>query len=160
MGTVPPPLTEDQFVGEVRDFLRDFPELNRLISGEESSDRMVRFCAYLALEEWNTTPPLTGHVMANFPSRTLLLYLTIIHLLTSVGILKSRNSFAYSDGGFQVQTEEHDTRYQRWIQLFRSAGPASQQAIQSLKVALNIKSGWGTGVGSEYGWISGWYGLT
>ena len=154
------PLTEDQFVGEVRGFIRDFPELNRLVSGEESSDRMIRYCSELAVDEWNVTPPLSSHTITNFPSRAILLRLTIINLLTSVGILKSRNSFAYSDGGFQVQTEEHDTRYQRWIQMFRTMGPASAQAIQKFKVALNIEGGWGSGVGSEYGWIHGWYGLT
>ena len=159
MGTTPP-LSEDQFVGEVRDFVRDFPELNRLISGEESSDRMIRFCANLALDEWNTLPPLSGHAISNFPSRSILLYLTVIHLLSSVGLLKSRNAFAYSDGGFTVQTEEHDTRYQRWIQFFRTAGPAARQAMRELKVALNINGGWDAGVGSEYGWIHGWYGLT
>ena len=103
-----------------------------------------------------TTPPLSGHVVSNFPSRGILLRLTVINLLTSVGILKSRNSFAYSDGGFQVQTEEHDSRYQRWIQMFRSMGPASTQAIQKFKVALNIEGGWDSGVGSEYGVIHGW----
>lgn len=151
-------ITLSQFTGEVRAFMRDFDELNRLISGEESSDRMVQFAITLALDEWNTTPPLTGHSLSNFPSRGLLLYLTVIHLLTSVGILKSRNSFAYSDGGFTVQTEEHDTRYQRWIQLFRTAGPVAN--MQKLKISLNIVGGWDSGVGSEYGWIHGWYGLT
>lgn len=159
MGTTPP-LTVDQFVGEVRSFVRDFPQLNRLISGEESSDRMIRYCAVLAVDEWNVTPPLSGHSVTNFPSRSVLLHLTIIHLLASVGILKSRNSFAYSDGGFTVQTEEHDTRYMKWIQFFRSMGPASYRAVKDLKIALNIQGGWGAGVGSEYGWIHGWYGLT
>ena len=159
MGTTPP-LTADQFAGEVRGFVRDFPELNRLISGEESSNRMIRYCCELAIDEWNTTPPLSGHAITNFPSRVILLHLTMIHLLTSVGILKSRNSFAYSDGGFTVQTDEHDTRYQRWIQFFRSTGPASRHAIQQLKISLNIQGGWDAGVGSEYGWLHGWYGLT
>ena len=154
------PLTEDQLVGEVRAFMRDHEELNRLISGEESSDRMIRFCVQLGLDEWNILPPLTGYTVANHPSRAMLLHLTIIHLLTSVGILKSRNSFQYSDGGFTVQSEEHDTRYQRWIQLLRSAGPASEASMQRLKIALNIRSGWGGGMESEYGWIHGWYGLT
>ena len=155
-----PSITEAQFIGEVRDFMRDFPELNRLISGEESGDRMIRFAMFLAVDEWNVMPPLTGYVFSSFPSRAMLLYLTVIHLLTSVGLLKSRNSFAYSDGGFTVQTEEHDTRYQRWIQLFRTAGPASRQSMKELKISLNIQGGWGTSVGSEYGAIQGWYGLT
>lgn len=150
------PLTYENFSNEVRAFLRDFPELNRLISGEESSNRMIAYCAHLAVDEYNTTPPLLPpSSISNFPSRTILLQLTLIYLLTSVGILHSRNRFAYNDGGFSVETEQQEGLYQRWIQLFRSQlGPRLQQ----LKVAKNIEGAWGGGVGSEYGWIHGWYG--
>lgn len=152
-----PPLELEQFKDEVRAWMRDFPELNRLISGEESSGRMVEYCVHLALDEWNTTPPLSSFTIENFPSRTILLHLTVIHLLTSVGILKSRNRFTYSDGGFSVQTEEQDGQYMNWIQLLRSQ---VNPRIERLKVALNIEGGWGAGVHSEYGWIHGWYGAT
>jgi len=147
----------EQFKSEVRGYIRDFPELNRLISGEESSDRMVEYCIWLSIDEWNTTPPVTANVLSDFPSRLILLHLTLCHLLTSVGILKSRNRFTYNDGGFSVQTEEQDTMYSRWIQLLRSQ---VDPKLMRLKVALNISGGYGGGLGSEYGWINGWYGLT
>ncbi len=157
MSTSISPLTAEQFNSEVRAYVRDFPELNRLISGEESSDRMIEYCVFLALDEWNTTPPLSTHSISGFPSRGILLRLTLCHLLTSVGILKSRNKFSYTDGGFSAQTEDQDTSYTRWIQLLRSQ---LNPQILRLKVALNINEGWGAGMGSEYGWINGWYGLT
>jgi hypothetical protein len=147
----------EQFKSEVRGYIRDFPELNRLISGEESSDRMVEYCIWLSIDEWNTTPPVTANVLSDFPSRLILLQLTLCHLLMSVGILKSRNRFTYNDGGFSVQTEEQDTMYSRWIQLLRSQ---VDPKLMRLKVALNISGGYGGGLGSEYGWINGWYGLT
>lgn len=147
----------EQFKSEVRGYIRDFPELNRLISGEESSDRMVEYCIWLSIDEWNTTPPVTANVLSDFPSRLILLQLTLCHLLTSVGLLKSRNRFTYNDGGFSVQTEEQDTMYSRWIQLLRSQ---VDPKLMRLKVALNISGGYGGGLGSEYGWINGWYGLT
>jgi hypothetical protein len=152
------PLTYDNFVPEVRAYIRDFPELNRLISGEETSNRLMRYCAHLAIDEYNTTPPLTGsHTISNFPSRVILLHLTIIHILISVGILHSRNRFSYNDGGFSVETEQQEGLYQRWIQLLRSQ---TMPRLQALKVAKNIEGGWGGGLGSEYGWIHGWYGLS
>jgi hypothetical protein len=151
------PIVLEQFKSEVRAYLRDFSELNRLISGEESSDRMIEYCALLALDEWNTTPPLSNNSISNFPSRLILLQLTICQLLHSVGILKSRNRFVYNDGGFSVQTEEQDGMYQRWIQMIRSQ---VDPRITRLKIALNIADGWGAGMGSEYGWIHGWYGLS
>lgn len=154
---MPAPLTFADFVPEVRAFLRDFAELNRLISGEESSNRMIEYCAHLAIDEFNTTPPLTKYGIGAFPSRTVLLYLTICHLLISVGILKSRNRFQYSDGGWSSDTEQQDSLYMNWAQLLRSQVKPQAQA---LKIAINIEGGWGAGVGSEYGWIHGWYGLS
>jgi hypothetical protein len=151
-------LSYGNFVPEVRAYIRDFPELNRLISGEETSNRLIEYCVHLAIDEYNTTPPLTGsHSIANFPSRVILLHLTIIHILTSVGILHSRNRFSYNDGGFSVETEQQESLYQRWIQLLRSQ---TAPRLQALKVAKNIEGGWGAGLGSEYGWIHGWYGLS
>lgn len=148
------PLSLVQFTSEVRGYIRDFPELNRLISGEESSDRMIQYCISLALDEYNITPPLSSNTISNFPSRTILLQLTICHLLTSVGVLKSRNRFNYNDSGFSVQTETQDDRYVRWIGLMRSQ---LNPMINRLKVAINISEGYGASLGSEYGWIHGWY---
>ena len=51
---------------------------------------MLEYCACLAIDEWNTTPPLSNVGISSFPSRFILLQLTLCHLLTSVGILKSR----------------------------------------------------------------------
>ena len=151
------PLSFENFVPEVRAFIRDFPELNRLIAGEETSNRMIDYCAHLALDEFNTTPPLTSYAIGGFPSRTILLQLTVIHILLSVGILKSRNRFSYSDGGWSSDTEQQDQLYQNWIQLIRSQ---LNPRLQNLKVALNIEGGWGAGLGSEYGWLHGWYGVS
>lgn len=151
------PLSFENFVPEVRAYLRDFAELNRLIAGEETSSRMIEYCAHLALDEFNTTPPLTSYAISDFPSRSILLHLTIIHILTSVGILKSRNRFSYSDGGWSSDTEQQDQLYQNWIQLLRAQ---TAPRMQSLKVALNIEGGWGAGLSSEYGWIHGWYGVS
>ena len=118
---------------------------------------MIGYAVDLAVEEFNTTPPLMAYNIGNFPSRVVLLQLTIIHLLTSVGILHSRNRFSYSDGGFSVDTETQDERYQRWIQILRTQ---VNPLLQRIKVALNIQGGWGAGVESEYAWVHGWYGYS
>jgi hypothetical protein len=151
-------LTFENFIPEVRAYIRDFKELNRLISGYETSDRLIQYCVHLAIDEFNTTPPLLGTFqLGSFPSRTILLDLTIVRILISVGLLKSRNRFSYSDGGWSSDTEQQDSLYQQWIQFLRSQ---SQPRMEKLKIALNIEGGWGGGVGSEYGWIHGWYGLS
>jgi hypothetical protein len=147
----------ERFKSEVRGYIRDFPELNRLITGEESSDRMIQYCVFLALDEYNTTPPLSSNTVSDFPSRVILLQLTLIHLLTSVGILKSRNRFVYNDGGFSVQTEQQDSSYVQWISLLRSQ---VDPKVTRLKIALNISGGYGASLPSEYAWINAWYGLS
>ena len=46
-----------RFVSEVRLYLRDYAELNRLIDGEETSDRMLAWAVIDALDDINNTPP-------------------------------------------------------------------------------------------------------
>ena len=84
MASKPPPLTDDQFVEEVRGYIRDFPELNRIIRGAETSNRMMKYCIVLALDEWNTTPPLCSS------GATFL----IVKRLTSPCSLGSKNTVA------------------------------------------------------------------
>lgn len=149
------PVETVKFAEEVRAYVRDFPELNRLINGEESSPRMVQFCAHLALDEWNALSPVQIGSVAEFPNKLILLQLTIIHLLTSVGILHSRNRLPYNDGGFSADTEAQADEYPKWITLLRSqVGPL----LQTLSIRLNIASARGVGVPSEYGLLHNWYG--
>lgn len=144
-----------RFVGIVRMFMRDYPELNRLIKGEEHSDRLIAWAVIDALEDFNTTPPMTGYGLSSFPSKHLLLRGTIISLLESVGLLMTRNHLTFSDGGIQVGVSDKTPLIQSWIQLFTNK---YEQKKQQLKVALNIEGGWGGGLHSEYLWTSGFYG--
>lgn len=145
----------EQFVGLVRAFMRDYPELNRLIKGEEHSDRLIAWAAIDALDDFNTTPPMTQYQFTNFPSKHLLLRGTVISLLESVGLLMTRNHLSFSDGGISSITTDSTPLIQSWIQLFTNK---YEQKKDRLKVALNIEGGWGNGVNSEYLWTSGFYG--
>ena len=144
-----------QFVGLVRTFLRDYGELNRLITGEEHSDRLIAWAILDALEDFNTTPPMTAYQLTNFPSKSLLRMGAVINLLESVGLLMTRNHLTFSDGGIQVGVNDKTPLIQSWIQLFTNK---YEQKKDRLKVALNIENGWGGGVHSEYLWTSGFYG--
>lgn len=148
---VPPDL--EAFAEEVRYYVRDFPELNRLISGEESSSRMVQYCALMALEEWNARSPVQFASVSAFPNRLILMTLTVIQLLTSVGILHSRNRLPYNDGGFTADTEAQADEYPKWIQMLRAQ---VNPLIERLIVRLNIAGAYGGGVPSEYSLIHNW----
>lgn len=145
----------EQFVGLIRAYMRDYPELNRLFQGEEHSDRLIAFAVIDAMEDFNTTPPMTNYRLHNFPSKSLLRMGTIINLLESIGLLMTRNHITFSDGGVQVGISDKTPLIQSWIQLFTNKYETKKDR---LKVALNIEGGWGGGVHSEYLWTGGFYG--
>lgn len=153
--------TTRDFVAMVRLFLRDFPELNRILRGEESSDRMIAWALLDAMSDFNGTPPLGGVSLEDLLSRGqqhLLLRMTVCSLLESVGLLQTRNHLNYSDGGLNVGVNDKTPLIMNWLQMFR--GRTEQMKLR-VKVAMNIESLLGSGahgVHSEYWAIAGVYG--
>lgn len=145
----------EQFVGLVRTFMRDYAELNRLCQGEEHSDRLIAFAILDALEDFNSTPPMTSYQLCNFPSKQLLRMGAVITLLESIGLLMTRNHITVSDGGVQTGINDKTPLIQSWIQLFTNKYETKKDR---LKIALNIEGGWGGGVHSEYLFTTGFYG--
>lgn len=144
------------FVKTVRMFLRDTPELNRLIDGVENSDRQIVWAIADALDDFNTTPPFITRVgLSSFPSKSLLLRGTVIALLQSIGLLQTRNHLSFSDGGIQVGVNDKTPFIQSWIQLFKNDYEEKKQRI---KVAINIESAWGGGIHSEFAYVNSFYG--
>src|SRR5512137_77115 len=93
------------FVQTVRLYLRDFAELNRLIAGEESSDRMIMWAVMDAMSNFNGTPHFTSVSFEDLLQKNqqhLLLRMTVEALIESVGLLQTRNHINYSDGGINV----------------------------------------------------------
>jgi len=141
------------FVHEVRLFLRDIPELNRLTAGEESSDRMIAWATMDALSRFNGTPHHTYYTLEELLAinqNNLLLRMTVETLLESIGMLQTRNHLNYSAGGINVGVNDKTPLLLQWLQLFKST---TEQRIQHVKVALNIEGILGSdnmGVHSEY----------
>ncbi len=153
---MPIPNDTVKFAEEVRAWLRDFPELNRLIVGEESSPRMIQFCAHMALDEWNAFSPVQFTSVGSFPNKTILILLTVTHILTSAGILHSRNRFDFNAGNFVADTERQADEYPKWIQMIKAQ---LAPLMQNLSIRLNIAAAsGGGGVPSEYAMLHNWYG--
>lgn len=141
----------------VRAKLRDYPELNRLIEGRETSDREIAFAIMEAIDDFNTTPPLIGSFnIDSFPSTSLLIRGSIINVLESVGLLQTRNQMSYSDGqGVGVGISDKTPLLLNWIQLYQ--GQYEQKKFR-LKQALNLNGALnGGGVPSEYVLINGYF---
>lgn len=134
------------FVASVREYMRDHPELNRLLRGEESTDRQIAWAVLDALSDFNGTPPLTTFSLDYLLQRqqhALLLRLTSITLLESVGLLQTRNHLNYSDGGINVGVNDKTPLISQWLAYFKSS---TEQMKQRVKVAFNIESILGPGV--------------
>lgn len=145
----------NNFVNQVRSFMRDYPELNRLIAGVESSNRQIVWAIFDSLDDFNTSPPFTSHDINSFPSKSLLIRATVCSLLESIGLLQTRNHLQFSDGGITVGVSDKTPFIQSWLQLFRNAYEAKKE---KLKVAYNIETAWGGGVFSEYRFVNNFYG--
>ena len=146
-----------KLVALTRAYIRDFPELNRLIEGHETSDRMIAFALMDTLDDWNSTPPLIEPAsLESFPSFHLLIRGSIIRILESVGLLQTRNQLTYSDGqGIQVSVSDKSPQLISWINLFTNQ---YEQKKFRLKQALNLRGALNqAAVPSEYRYINGNY---
>ena len=127
------------FVQMVRLYLRDFAELNRIVSGEESSDRMIAWAVFDALSDFNGTPHLTAYSLDDLLQRNqqaLLLRMTVCSLLESVGQLQTRNHINYSNGGLNVGVNDKTPLIMSWLTYYKAW---TEQMKQRVKVALNIE---------------------
>lgn len=145
-----------EFVSQVRQYLRDYPELNRLIDGEETSDRMIAWSVIDALDDINNTPPLIGtFTVETFPYRHLLMRGTVLAVLESVGLLQTRNQISYSDGGISVNASDKAPMIMNWINMLRGQ---YEQKKQQYKIAVNISEAFdGDAVLSDYYFLGGYY---
>jgi hypothetical protein len=148
------------FVQMVRLFTRDFPELNRIVAGEESSDRQIAWATLDALADFNGTPHFTSMSLDELLQRNqqaLMLRMTVISLIEQVGLLQTRNHLNYSVGGINVGVNDKTPMLMQWLQYFKAS---TEQMKQRVKVALNIEGILGpsnSGVFSEYWAVNGTY---
>ena len=152
----------NSFVQTVRLFMRDHPQLNRLVKGEESSDRMIAWAVFDFLSDFAGTPPPLGYYTLEqlFENhyQSFALRGTVVALLQSIGILQTRNHLNFSDGGITVGVSDKTPMLMQWIRDFQ--GKYEQEKVQR-KVSLNIAQMLGgvQGQHSEYLFVSnGWGG--
>ena len=152
--------TTRDFVQMVRAFMRDIPELNRIVAGEESSDRQIAWAVLDALADFNGTPHLTNYSLEELlqiNQHHLLLRMAAISLIESVGLLQTRNHINYSTGGTSVGVNDKTPMLMNWLGYFKSS---TEQKKQRVKVALNIGGILGpsnSGLFSEYWAVNATY---
>lgn len=132
---------------QVRTFLRDHPEVNALIDGEETGDPTLELFVDMAIDDWVNSPPLLGPVtVENHPMKGALILYVCAMCLWSASILQARNNLAYSDGGISVQTSDKSQIYQ---QLSAQLMQRYEYLKMRLKKSQNAELAYG-GLLSEY----------
>lgn len=124
----------------VRLFMRDFAELNLLIQGEESSDRMIQWATYDFLSDFNGTPPFSGQNLSSLHAYSLQSFAirgTVISLLQSLILLYTRNHLNYSDGGISASVNDKAPMLQSILGMMQGA---HEQNKRMIKTSLNINS--------------------
>lgn len=148
------------FIQTVRLFMRDHPQLNRLVKGEEHSNRMIAWAILDFLSDWAGTPPNLGYYpleqMFELHYQSFALRGTAVALLQSLGILQTRNHLQFSDGGISVGVSDKAPMLMQWIRDFQNK---YEQEKQQKKVSLNIAQllGVSSDTQSEYFFVHGWY---
>jgi hypothetical protein len=119
--------------------MRDFAELNLLIRGEESSDRMITWATMDFLSDFNGTPPFTTFSLDDmlvYNLHSLAIRGTVISLLQSLMIFYARNHLPFSDGGLSVNINDKAPIIQSMLQLLQSA---YEQNKRMVKTAINVE---------------------
>lgn len=131
----------------LRLFLRDTPELNRLIRKQESNDELLTFAIEMTISDWNSTSPFIDRIhIGNYPSLYLLMHGSVIQLLKTQGIYQARNELNYQAGGSSFMRFNKSSYYMNWMINLASDYELKKR---NMKIAKNIEGGWG-GVASEY----------
>lgn len=140
------------FIQMIRYWMRDHPQLNRLLEGEENSDRMILWALIDAVDDFNNTPPLIGMAFRDIPKSTLK-YGVAVTLMESLTFLAVRNSLAYSDGGITINIDKTS----QLMQLRQMMQATYEQKKRDFKTAKNISLGYDS-ISSEYRLLAGYYG--
>lgn len=130
-----------ELVDDLRTYLSDKPEFNRLIEGSEFNDDQMKLAVRLWLQRFNTTPPslvtkYTDLTQQDFPVWHLLFNGVMIELLIMGGIVNTRNFLNFNDGGVSFTVSDKGQAYQGWIGMMISN---HQREVSDVKAAMNAE---------------------
>ncbi|MEM5810447.1 MAG: hypothetical protein QXP66_00930 [Candidatus Aenigmatarchaeota archaeon] len=112
-------ITKEEFIVKFKDFVKDHPDLNKLIT-EEFTPTMIEFAIEEVLDDYNNTPPIFAEKVTfdNFPSFRLMFLGTIIFLLEAQQLWYSRNRLPYVDGDITIDPYNKLGEYASLLNMF------------------------------------------
>ena len=146
-------LSETDYTTALRNFLKDFGPLNRLIEfSEESTNDLLNLYLNMGLGFLNSIPPYIGpFTYENFPIPNLIIHQGAIEALISNSIVQGRNDLTYNNGGVTVKISDGN-RYLQVLNLLYRCTDLEINSLKGIKIAINIQGGWG-GSSSPYSFL-------
>lgn len=108
----------DRAVKVLQEYLKDSPTYNKLLGERYENDpAFLKTSIFLALDDWNSTPPPIPIVdLGGHPFKSMLIMGAAIWALRSAGIWHSRERMPSSDGGTSADDHAKYSEYRGWIQ--------------------------------------------
>lgn len=133
---------------DVRQHLGDFAEENVLLDREEFNDREIDIAIRLAIQDYNSTPPLTQIVNGKTPDilDAVLMLGILYQLYRGKAAQNARNQLNYSDGGITVATNDRGPFYLQLAQQYKADFDAR---VPQVKAYLNLNNAYGE-LSSDY----------
>jgi hypothetical protein len=140
--------TIERAVDVLRTYIKDIPEMNKLLGNKYENDpKTLELCIWMALDDWNVTPPPLPPVkLENHPAKSLLIQYAALLCLRSAGIWHSRERMPSSDGGTSADDHAKFAEYQGWIGNMFNEYQANKNNV---KKSINLQNAFG-GFSSEY----------
>lgn len=139
-------------VEEVRTYIQDRSENNKLLDDEEFPEPMILLAMDLALSEYNSIPPISSETVNTFKNKAILMSGTLYKLFQGQAALLFRNHMNYTDGGLNIPIEERGQFYQAMASMYQQDFIT---ASARYKAQANIEAGWGE-VRSDYANFPAW----
>ena len=112
--------TLQSYADAIKATMRDRPELNSLIEGEEHKDESRKKAVEEALDWLNGIAPLTEYTLSDCPYRRYLIDMAIMRLLRSLLYLLERNAIDVADPGGAAAYKKQRDYIRQTIQELRS----------------------------------------
>lgn len=106
-------------VSYVREFMRDIPELNRLVVGLDHSNRLLVWAFVDTVQDLHDNAPVGMHFPLTTLPKSILRKGMVAYALESRSILSARNQLSYVDGQERIDSENTNL-YLSLAQMFRS----------------------------------------
>lgn len=135
----------------------DFAAEENILNEEQIENSNVRIDRYFkrAIRDLNSGTPITRYSIFDFPDKGLLVEGAVIFYLISQGILQLRNQLDYSDAGLSIGMFNKTGQYQSWAQFLLMGYMQAKQDFKRSVLPSSPNAGF-VGIGSEFGYYSGW----